>query len=137
MNPSSSPWNKPKFQSITDKQLYFRWTAIKKHLVKHHSFTEYRGILKLEVNGVEFYIAKHSPKMRLKGQLDWAWYTPKTLAQAMDSASVDSYYEIMLSDCRSDPNLWDDRDFEMQLKSFYASRAGRASLVDITQVEEE
>lgn len=126
MNPLSSPWNKPKFQIIRDKQLYFRWSAIKKYLITQPTINEYNGILK--INDV-CYIAKNSPKMRLKSHLDWAWYTPKTLAQAIDSNTIDSYYEIMLNDVRSDPNQWKDHDFEMELKSFYAQRVGRASQI--------
>jgi len=126
MNPLNSPWNKPKFQTINDKQLYFRWAAIKKHLTTQPVYNEYNGIL--SVDGV-FYIAKNSPKMRLKSHLDWVWYTPKTLAQAIDSNCVESYYEIMLNDVRSDPNQWKDQDFEMELKSFYAARVGRASIL--------
>jgi hypothetical protein len=127
MNPLNSPWNKPKFQTINDKLLYFRWSAIKKHLQKHHTVTEYQGVLAVTVDLVDFYIAKNSPKMRLKSHLDWSWYTPKTLAQAMDTGTVDVYYEYMLKDCRSDPNLWRDHDEEMILKSYYAAREGRAT----------
>jgi len=126
MNPLNSPWNKPKFQIINDKQLYFRWAAIKKYLTTQPTYGEYNGVL--GVNGI-FYIAKNSPKMRLKSHLDWVWYTPKTLAHAIDSNCVESYYEIMMNDIRSDPNQWKDQDFEMQLKSFYAARVGRASLI--------
>jgi hypothetical protein len=129
MNPLNSPWNKPKFQTIDDKQLYFRWTAIKKHLQNAYTFSEHRGILSITVGEVEFYIAKHKPKMRLKSHLDWSWYTPKTLAQAMDSASVEEYYEHMLLDCRSDPNQWKDLDLEMSMKTYYAARASRASIL--------
>jgi hypothetical protein len=129
MNPLNSPWNKPAFQTVSDPQLYRRWKAIKTHLNGHQTFTEYRGVLKMQVNGVEFYIAKTSPKMRLRSHLDWSWYTPKTLAQAINSATVDTYYEIMLNDVRSDPNQWKDRDFEMQLKSHYAAKANRATVL--------
>jgi len=91
--------------------------------------TEYNGTLTIGVGNVTFYIAKNSSKMRLRSHLDWCWYTPKTLAQAIDSNTVESYYEIMLNDIRSDPNEWKDRDIEMELKTFYAERVGRASLI--------
>lgn len=127
MNPLSSPWNKPRTKMITDQQLRWRWAAIKKHLTSSPAYYEINGIL--TVDGV-CYIAKNSSKMRLKSHLDWVWYTPKTLAQAIDSGSLESYYEIMLNDVRSDPNVWKDHDFEMELKSYYAARVGRASLLD-------
>jgi len=126
MNPHNSPWNKPSFVYINDQSLRWRWLAIKKHLTSNPSIIEHNGIL--TING-EFYIAKNSPKMRLKSHLDWCWYTPKTLATAIDTNTVDSYYEIMLSDVRSDPNLWKDKDIEMELKTYYAERNGRASLI--------
>lgn len=129
MNPLNSPWNKPKFQTIADKQLYFRWAAIKKHLNSLPSIAEHNGILTINTNGINFYIAKNTSKMRLRSHLDWCWYTPKTLAQAIDSGTVESYYEIMLADVRSDPNEWKDRDIEMELKTFYAERLGRASIL--------
>jgi hypothetical protein len=126
MNPHNSPWNKPKVALIQDKALYFRWAAIQKHLTTRPSISEYNGILGIE--GI-CYIAKNSSKMRLKSHLDWCWYTPKTLAQAIDSNTIESYYEIMLNDVRSDPNLWKDNDLEMKLKSYYAARVGRATII--------
>lgn len=125
-NPHSSPWNKPQFQIIQDKRLYFRWHAIKKHLTTNAKYIESNGLL--EINGL-CYIAKNSSKMRLKSHLDWAWYTPKTLAHAIDTNTIEQYYEIMLKDVRSDPNCWADSDFEQELKSFYAARASRCSLI--------
>ena len=126
MNPLSSPWNKPSPVKINDRHLYFRWAAIKKHLTTQPRIAEHNGILTINK---DYYIAKNSSKMRLRSHLDWCWYTPKTLAQAIDSGTVESYYEIMLNDIRSDPNLWKDRDIEMELKSFYAQRVDRASLI--------
>ena len=111
---------------IQDQQLYWRWKPIHKHLMKPASYQENNGLL--EINGL-FYIAKKSSKMRLKSHLDWAWYTPKTLAQAIDTDTIEQYYEFMLHDGRSDPNLWKDRDIEMDLKTYYAERAGRASAI--------
>lgn len=126
MNPHNSPWNKPRLQIVQDKQLYWRWAPIKRHLTQPVVISEYQGILRI---GKDIYIAKKSSKFRIKSNLDWAWYTPKTLAQAIDNNTVEQYYEIMLNDVRSDPNEWKDHDFEMELKAFYAARAGRCSLM--------
>lgn len=126
MNPHNSPWNKPKPQIVQDKKLYWRWAPIKAHLNKVVPINEYQGILRIDK---DIYIAKNSSKFRIRSHLDWTWYTPKTLAQAIDNNTVDQYYEIMLADVRSDPNDWKDQDFEQELKSFYAARVGRCSLV--------
>jgi hypothetical protein len=126
MNPHLSPWNKPQPQIVQDKKLYWRWAPIKRHLARPVGISEYQGILTI---GKDIYIAKNSSKFRIRSHLDWAWYTPKTLAQAIDNNTVDQYYEIMLTDVRSDPNVWKDSDFELELKSFYAARVGRASLI--------
>ena len=129
VNPHNSPWLKPTYQKINDRQLFYRWMAIKKHLTTNPSISEYNGILTVMLPNTQLYIAKNTSKIRLKSHLDWSWYTPKTLAQAIDNNTVESYYEIMLTDVRSDPNLWKDMDIEMELKSFYAARANRASLI--------
>jgi hypothetical protein len=126
MNPKNSPWNKPKNQLIQDFQLWARWKPIKKHLTTTARYQEWQGIL--EINE-QFYIAKKTSKMRLKSHLDWCWYTPKTLAQAIDTGTVEEYYEFMLHDGRTDPNIWKDRDVELELKTYYAERAGRASTI--------
>lgn len=132
MNPLNSPWYKPpkaKKTFISDTSLYFRWKPIAKHLTSNPEVNDYNGILSIQTPTTHFYIAKNSSKMRLRSHLDWCWYTPKTLAQAIDNDTVESYYEIMLNDMRSDPNEWKDTDLELQLKSFYAARIGRASLL--------
>ncbi len=126
MNPHQSPWNRPQPQRIQDQQLYWRWAAIKKHITQPQSVSEYQGILTINK---KIYIAKNSAKFRLKSNLDWAYYTPKTLAAALDNNTVDQYYEFMLQDHRSDSNDWKDHDLEMELKAFYAARAGRCDLV--------
>ena len=128
-NPYNSPWNKPRYQFINDIILYSKWKAIRSHLTSNPNISEFRGVLDISFGNQTIYIAKNSQKMRLKSHLDWAYYTPSTLAQAIDNNSVESYYEIMLNDIRSDPNQWKDTDFEMELKSFYAARVKRASLI--------
>jgi hypothetical protein len=100
--------------------------AIKKHITTTITANEFHSVLAINK---DIYIAKKSCKFRLRSHLDWAWYTPKSLAQAIDNNTVESYYEIMLANINSDPNVWKDTDFELELKSFYAARAGRANLI--------
>lgn len=126
MNPLNSPWNTPRFQMIEDFKLYCRWKPIHKHLTKPARYIERRGFL--EVNSL-FYIAKNSNKMRLVSHLDWCHYDAQDLAQAMDNNTVEQYYEQQLLDSRSDPNQWKDTDKEMELKTHYAARIGRASKI--------
>lgn len=126
INPHNSPWKKPYRPQISDQMLYFRWKNIHKYLTTEPSVIEYNGILMFND---QFYLAKNSSKMRLKSHLDWCWYTPKTLADAIDNNSIEQYYELMLRDVRSDPNNWKDSDLEQTLKSYYAARIGRASLI--------
>lgn len=115
-------------QFINDKDLYRRWVAIAKYLKNtQHLFYEYRGQLSVDK---QFLLAKHSPKMRLLSHLDWVHYTPKELAQAIDSNTIEQYYEQKLVDGRSDPNVWKRTDEEHELKSRYAAQAGRASIIN-------
>ena len=126
INPASSPWNKPRQTYIADRQLYSKWLSIKKYLTTNPVINEFTGVLRVDDS---LFIAKNKTKFRLKSHLDWAYYTPKTLAQAIDNNTIEEYYEIMLNDIRSDPNIWKDTDFEMTLKSFYAARVGRAEII--------
>lgn len=125
-NPYNSPWLKPIKVFIRDFKLRHKYNEIKKHITSTISVIEINGILTINKN---IYVAKNTYKFRIKSHLDWAYYTPKTLADAIDNGTVDSYYQIMLEDVNSDPNIWKDFDFEMELKSFYATRAGRANLI--------
>jgi hypothetical protein len=125
INPYNSPWLKPFKVYIKNFKLRSRYDAIKKHLTTKVDVAEY-DILMLNNN---IYIAKNSMKFRLKSHLDWAWYTPRTIAQAIDAGTIESYYEIMLNDINSDPNVWKDIDLEMSLKTFYAARINRASIL--------
>jgi len=112
---------------IADRKLYSRWTAIAKYLTSpNHNVIEYNGMLGYNK---QFLIAKNTAKMRLLSHLDWVHYTPKELAQAIDSNTIEQYYELKLQDGRSDPNVWKRPDEEHELKAFYAARAGRASLI--------
>jgi hypothetical protein len=115
---------------INDTILQSRWIRIARHLpVNTVNVQEYRGTLSCSFNNFTFYISKNSTKFRLKSHLDWAWYTPKTFADAIKNNTLESYYEIMLNDVNSDPNEWKDRDIEMELKSYYANRANRCDLI--------
>jgi len=126
-NPYNSPWIKQNtFVKIRDDKFRWKFMAIKKHCTTNVTANEFHSVLAINK---DIYIAKNSNKFRLRSHLDWAWYTPKTLAQAIDTGTVDSYYEIMLHNINSDPNVWKDHDFEMTLKSYYAARADRASLI--------
>jgi hypothetical protein len=128
VNPHNSPWLKPAstFVKIDDNRYRWKFMAIKKHITTTITAAEYHSHLAINK---DIYIAKNSNKFRLKSHLDWAYYTPKTLANAIDNNTVESYYEIMLNDVNSDPNVWKDNDFEMELKTFYAQRVGRASSI--------
>jgi hypothetical protein len=129
MNPHSSPWNKQRPKWISDQKLWFRWNAIEKHLTSKPDIDDQNDMLTIRSNNKVFFLAKNSQKMRLKSHLDWCYYTPLTLAQAIDNDQVEAYYEFMLSHPQSDPNDWKDSQYELDLKSFYAARAKRASLI--------
>jgi len=47
----------------------------------------------------------------------------------MNENRVLQYYESMLKDKRSDANKWKRRDEEMEMKTKYAVRAGKASFI--------
>jgi hypothetical protein len=111
---------------IRNKSFYFKWKAIEKYLEANHDIKEsHQGLI---IDGL-FMIAANKTKMRPLGQLDWAWYTAKTLATAMNENRVLHYYEAMLKDKRSDANKWKRRDEEMEMKTKYAVRAGKASFI--------
>jgi len=114
---------------IDDPKLYFRWQAIKKYMKQSKGYTLHDQMGQLLIRDCKCYIAKHSTKMRLYSHIDWCHYTPKGLAQAIESDSVDQYYEQMLKDHRSDPNVWQRPDEEHEMKTYYAARAGRASIL--------
>jgi len=121
-NPYNSPHLRP--PRIQDKQLYFRWANIYKHLSGFFHLEQQHGMLL--VND-EFYIAKSATVMRLKSHLDWVHYDPQDLAQAMLKAQVPAYYEQQMSDPESPGDHWRDKAKEQDLKVHYAVRAGRAT----------
>jgi len=128
INPHNSPWlNSIRIQDrIRDVKLKSKFNNISKYAISKINGIDYNGVLTINKN---IYIAKNSTKFRLRSHLDWAWYTPQTLAQAIDLDQVEAYYEIMLKHINSDPNVWKNTDFEMELKSYYAERVGRANLI--------
>jgi len=116
---------------INNPILKLRWLSVSKHLTEQ-IITVYdcNGILTIKLDKkITIYLAQKTSKFRIKSFLDWAYYTPTTLAQAINTSSVEEYYEIMLDNVYSDPNVWKDYQFEIQLKSYYAARVGRCSLV--------
>ena len=75
-------------------------------------------------------IAKNKYLFRTLAKIDWAWYTPKGLGEAIKEGTVLAYYEKMLKDERSPPNVWKRREEEMEKKTKYAERAGVAEWID-------
>ncbi len=124
-NPHLSPW----YKKPHTRMIYPRvWRDIRKHLTTQPRFYE-NSLLTVVTPTHKIYLAKSKLKFRLKSYLDWAYYTPKTLALAIDNDDLDVYYERQLKHQLSDPNIWKRWDEEMDLKSYYAARAGRASLL--------
>ena len=109
---------------IADKILYSRWAAINKHLSIVPHLQVFTGLLKICSEG-GFYIAKNKTKFRPIGVLDWAHYTPAGLATAIETQSLETYYQAQLLDAKSDPNVWSDPVVEAQLKDYYLKRAGK------------
>jgi hypothetical protein len=108
-----------------------KWIKIRRHLTTNHAkfYDLPRGLATIDTSKTRFYISKTDDKFRLRSHLDWAWYSPKTLAAAIDGDDLDLYYETQLHHQNSDPNIWKRYDEEQDLKSYYAARAGRASLI--------
>jgi len=126
INPYSSPWNKKIITRIQDTQLYWRFASIKKYLKINPIVREGNGYL--EINNI-CYIAKNSNKMRLISHLDWCHYDAKDIADAINTGTLEEYYEQQLKDSQSDSNIWKDIDKEMELKTVYAVRSKRASKI--------
>jgi hypothetical protein len=108
-----------------DPQFKSRWFAIKQYLTKPvNRLGQSYGLLQID----NCYISSNS-KMRLISHIDWCYYDAKDLAVAIENNTVDSYYEQQLKHINSDPNVWARTDQEHELKSYYAARRGRASLI--------
>ena len=107
----------------------YKWYAIRKHLTSNHSvFRDYTLATIITPNST-IYISKSNDKFRLKSYLDWAWYSPQTIAKAIDNDDLEVYYQVQLFNQNSDPNIWKRWNEEQDLKSYYAARANRASLI--------
>ena len=114
------------------QQAAIRMSRIKCLINSPHNmkfYTPDKGKHGIDANGLKIYLAKSAPKFRYKSHIDWAYFTPSGLADAINNNEVDKYYELMLKHPQSDPNIWQNTDFEMELKSYYAARVGRASMI--------
>ena len=124
INPKNSLWNKPKKQAISryPKNL----NQIVKTVTRKDVFYYDNNLSTIVLPQLKIYLTKDSMKFRLKGHLDWAYYTDQSLSAAIDNDCVEVYYEIMLDHIKSDPNLWKHTQFEDALKIYYSNRAGNA-----------
>ena len=117
-----------KLMFIKNKNFWRKWSVIEPYLTGEHSLKEKQyGLIIDDL----FIIIGTKTKMRPVGQLDWAWYTPKTLAIAMNEGTVLQYYEKMLKDNRSDHNIWKRPEEEMEKKTYYASRGGKVDFIPL------
>jgi len=118
INPKNSPWNKP-----TTPRLPNNLKQISKAVTRKDVFYINNQLSTIALPQVKIYLTNTSMKFRLKGHLDWVYYTDQSLADAINLDCVEVYYEIMLSHIKSDPNIWKDNQFEEDLKTHYANRA--------------
>ena len=70
----------------------------------------------------DYVFARTKTRFRPVGVLDWANYTEATLREAILNDSIDEYYKTMLGDDRSPNNVWEDKNKEVALKTYYADR---------------
>ena len=70
----------------------------------------------------DYVFARTKRRFRPVGILDWAHYTEAGLRKAILSDTIDEYYKTMLKDARSPDNVWDDKNKEKELKTYYADR---------------
>jgi hypothetical protein len=70
----------------------------------------------------DYVFARTKRRFRPVGVLDWANYTEATLREAILNDSIDEYYKTMLGDDRSPNNVWEDKNKEVALKTYYADR---------------
>lgn len=114
---------------IIDPVLAQQWLRISRRLTVTVTAEQYSGQIRITDHGLVFYLAKHKDLFRLKSHLDWVSYTAKDLAQAINTKTVDQYYEHQHQSPLSPNNQWQDVVKELSLKSLYAHRVGRASLI--------
>jgi len=112
--------NDPKLQKyIKDINLFHKWNKIKSNMTVLASLKEVsQGLI---IND-EIIIAKNSDKMKLLRYLDWVHYDPKDLANAIMNKTTQEYYDKQLSHSRTDPNIWNDKQREKDMKEYYANR---------------
>mgnify|MGYP003635444437 FL=1 len=113
------PLSNPKFQH--------KWAMIQKHLTTFAPRNVSRGFLHVYANSESIRLVKKRGNniMRINSRLDWVWYEPKDLANAIDTNTVLDYYAQQLLDPRSYPNTWKRPTEELDTKEHYAKRAGR------------
>jgi len=111
---------------ICNPNFYDKFSRLQKYLTYEPELRETHGGLIIDD---QFIIAGRKTKMRPLGQIDWSWYTAKTLATAMNEGAVLEYYERMLTDPRSDTNKWKRPEEEMEKKTLYAVRQGTAEFM--------
>lgn len=125
-NPYTSPYHTTPTRMISDPLLRRRWQLIKQHLTRPVQIQQQKKLLL--INGL-YYIATNRSIMRIKSHLDWVVYTPQDLAQALDTGTVDAYYEQQMANPLSPGDDWRDKQKEMDLKTYYAQRVGRADFI--------
>lgn len=106
-----------------------KWLGIRRYITRSHVYFNDNDTATIKTTTLKIYISKTSNKFRIKSHIDWAYYTPQELAHAINSDCVDVYYETQLKHSLSDPNIWKRLDEEQDIKSYYAAREGRASLI--------
>ena len=109
-----------------DNWMWSKLSSIQKYCTKRIDTETYQQGLVIEGR---YLIAKKKTMFRPLGQLDWAWYTAKGLGTAIENDTLDHYYEAMLKDDRSPPNVWKRRHEEMEKKTYYAVRSGLAEFI--------
>ena len=111
-----------KYPYIESRPLFFRLRAIDEFIEDQLFVQEHhQGLV---ING-EILIAKHKPLVRPLGVLDWAYYTPKGLAESINADSFMEYYEEMLKNKMSPANKWKSNEKEKEMKDYYSSRRGK------------
>lgn len=106
-----------------------KWLGIRRYITRSHIYFSDNNTATIKTPTLRIYISKTANKFRIKSHIDWAYYTPQELADAINRDDVDVYYETQLKHQLSDPNIWKRLDEEQDIKSYYAARAGRASRI--------
>lgn len=131
VNPYASPQYE-RITSIAKKQRIIDFVRkhyvllnICKHFTQWYDFKDLSDRYSMIRVNESFFISNKKPKMRMISRLDWVYYTPKDLARAIETDTVEQYYAQQLNDPNSDPNIWKDAIKEFELKTYYANRVGR------------